>query len=327
MPGKNRSPRNRTLTLDETDEERLSPRILSLPQTAGSVIAVKGKKPDDTPLSVEDIENRIVNADLLHALASFPRRFADLIIIDPPYNLDKDFHGNAFHARSDADYAEYLESWLPEVIECAKSGASIYVCCDWKSSSAVCASLSRHATVRNRITWQREKGRGASRNWKNCSEDIWYATVGDDFYYDADAVRQRKRVIAPYRENGEPKDWEETPDGKFRLSGASNFWNDLTVPYWSMRENTDHPTQKPEKLAARLILASSKPGDIVFDPFAGSGTFSVAAEKLGRRFVAIEQNKTYCLWAAKRLESADTDRSIQGYRDGAFTERNEGNRG
>lgn len=326
MTEKARSPRNRTLTLSADEEARLAPCLLEFPREGAADEEAHGRHTDSARLAVADIENRVVNADLRDALDSFPRGFADLVVVDPPYNLDKDFHGNAFRARSDSDYASYLESWLPDVVTCAKCGASIYVCCDWKSSSVVYSVLSRLATVRNRITWQREKGRGASRNWKNCSEDIWFATVGDDWRFDADAVRQRKRVIAPYRENGMPKDWEETPDGKYRLSGASNFWDDLTVPYWSMSENTDHPTQKPEKLAARLVLASSAPGDLVFDPFAGSGTFSVVAEKLGRRFVAVEHNRTYCLWALKRLEAAREDRSIQGYRDGAFTERNEGNR-
>lgn len=82
---------------------------------------------------------------------------------------------------------------------------------------------------------------------------------------------------APYREDGRPKDWEETPDGKFRNTYPSNFWDDISIPYWSMSENTEHPTQKPEKLIAKLILASSNEGEVVFDPFLGSGTTSVVA--------------------------------------------------
>ena len=62
----------------------------------------------------------------------------------------------------------------------------------------------------------------------------------------------------------------------------------MTVPFWSMPENTDHPTQKPEKLLAKLILASTNPGDLVLDPFLGSGTTSVVAKKLGRRYIGIE---------------------------------------
>ena len=184
--------------------------------------------------------------------------------------------------------------------------------------------LEKICTVRNRITWQREKGRGASANWKNCSEDIWFATRGADYVFNVQDVMQRKKVIAPYRHNGEPKDWHDTDEGKYRLTHPSNFWDDITVPFWSMEENTEHPTQKPEKLVAKLILASSRPGDIVFDPFAGSGTTAVTAKKLGRRWVGIEQNPEYCLWAQKRLEKADADSRIQGYKDGCFLSRNEG---
>ena len=73
---------------------------------------------------------------------------------------------------------------------------------------------------------------------------------------------------------------------------------------------------------AKLILASSDPGNVVFDPFAGSGTTAVTAKKLGRHFIGVEQNEQYCVWAEKRLEMADNDKTIQGYADGVFWERN-----
>ena len=124
----------------------------------------------------------------------------------------------------------------------------------------------------------------------------------------------------PYRENGKPKDWCESEDGNFRDTHPSNIWTDISVPFWSMTENTDHPTQKPEKLLAKIILASTNAGDLVLDPFAGVGTTTVVAKKLGRRFVAIEADENYCLLALKRLEMAETDRSIQGFSDGVFWE-------
>lgn len=89
-----------------------------------------------------------------------------------------------------------------------------------------------------------------------------------------------------------------------------------------MPENTDHPTQKPEKLLAKLILASTNPGDLVLDPFLGSGTTSVVAKKLGRRYIGIELDAYYCCLAEKRLALAEEDSSIQGYQDGVFWERN-----
>ena len=111
----------------------------------------------------------------------------------------------------------------------------------------------------------------------------------------------KRRVIAPYRKNGKPKDWKEENNGRFRLTYTSNIWTDITIPFWSMPENTPHPTQKPEKLLAKIILASSKKGDIVFDPFAGVGTTGVVAKKLARNFVMVEINQEYCLYAIKRL--------------------------
>jgi site-specific DNA-methyltransferase (adenine-specific) len=182
--------------------------------------------------------------------------------------------------------------------------------------------LERHVIVRNRITWEREKGRGAKANWKNASEDIWFCTVSDDYYFTVEAVKLKRKVIAPYKENGLPKDWEETHAGDFRLTHPSNLWTDLTVPFWSMPENTDHPTQKPEKLIAKLILASSREGDFVFDPFLGSGTTAAVSKKLGRNFLGVELDEAYACWAAKRVELAERDKSIQGYSGGVFWERN-----
>ena len=171
-------------------------------------------------------------------------------------------------------------------------------------------------------TWQREKGRGAKTNWKNSTEDIWFGTLSDDYYFDVDAVKQKRKVIAPYKENGQPKDWQETAEGNFRLTHPSNFWDDISIPYWSMPENTDHPTQKPEKLIAKLILASCPQNGVVFDPFLGSGTTSVVAKKLGRHYVGVEVNEEYGCWAEKRLAIADDNIGIQGYSGGVFWERN-----
>ena len=246
----------------------------------------------------------------------------DLLIVDPPYNLDKDFHGNTFKKRGVEDYYEYTESWINAVKPKLKDTASIYVCCDWKSALAIGIVLDKHFKLRNRITWQREKGRGAKTNWKNSMEDVFFATVSDKYTFNLDAVKQRKKVLAPYKVDGKPKDWEETEQGKFRNTCPSNFWDDLTVPYWSMSENTPHPTQKPEKLIAKLILASSNVNDLVLDPFAGSGTTGVVAKKLDRNYINLEQNPLYCAWGEKRLKDAETDKSIQGYENGVFYERN-----
>lgn len=266
--------------------------------------------------------NKTVLGDSFTALKKIPDETVDLLIVDPPYNLDKSFHGNKFKKLDQSVYAEYTEKWIKAVKPKLKKTASVYVCCDWKSSLVIGAILDRHFILRNRITWQREKGRGAKANWKNSMEDIFFATVGEEYTFNLSAVKQRKKVLAPYKAEGKPKDWEKTDAGNYRDTCPSNFWDDIAVPYWSMAENTAHPTQKPEKLIAKLILASSDENDLVLDPFAGSGTTGVVAKKLNRRFIDIEQNPLYCAWAEKRLADAETDKKIQGYEDGVFWERN-----
>ena len=273
-------------------------------------------------IDVGGILDKTLLGDTFEILSLMPEKFIDLLIVDPPYNIDKDFHGNKFKKSADGIYEEYTKAWIERALPLLKNTASVYVCCDWKSSIAIANVLKRYFIIQNRITWQREKGRGALYNWKNGMEDIWFGTVSKEYTFNVDAVKTRRRVVAPYKIDGKPKDWEETDEGNFRNTYPSNFWDDISIPYWSMPENTAHPTQKPEKLLAKLILASSNEKDIVFDPFLGSGSTSVCAKKLGRHYVGIEQNEQYCVWAEKRLEMADADKRIQGYEDGVFWERN-----
>jgi len=300
-----RAERNHTITLNESEKEKYRLRLQTSADCKNNYI------------------DRTINGNLINILPLLPDNFSDLIIIDPPYNLTKNFNGSIFSERSAADYEAFLNSWFSEVCNKLKPTGSLYLCGDWKCTASLQKVMARELTILNRITWQREKGRGAKANWKNGMEDIWFGVKNpSNYYFDVEAVKQKRRVIAPYKTNGQPKDWEESEAGKFRLTYPSNFWDDISIPFWSMPENTDHPTQKPEKLYAKLILASSRPGDIIFDPFLGSGTASVTAKKLGRHWCGIEMNEEYCMLAEKRLEMADCDKSIQGYSDGVFWERN-----
>lgn len=307
LPSKPKAPRNRTLTLTEADHTYYHSRLVTLNQKA----------------TLQTVLNRTLHQDCQGAIARLPASIIDLVILDPPYNLRKDFHGSTFSRRSPQQYQAWFESWLIPLRRLLKPTASLYICADWNSSTVIYPLLAQHFIVRNRITWEREKGRGAKTNWKNASEDIWFCTVSETYTFNVEAVKLKRRVIAPYRDcQGSPKDWQETGRGRFRLTHPSNLWTDISVPFWSMPENTAHPTQKPEKLMAKLILASSHTGDVVLDPFLGSGTTSVVAKKLDRQYIGIEKNEDYCCLAEKRLALADRDRRIQGYAEGCFWERN-----
>ena len=297
-----KSPKNKTIFVNESEEADMSDKIL----TGGKDL----------------IEDSVIHGDSLQIIKDLPDSFVDLLIVDPPYNLSKVYSSNSFKKMSAAKYQNWLEAWISLIPKILKPNASIYICCDWSCSAMVYNVASKYFHVINRITWEREKGRGALKNWKNCSEDIWYFSNGDNPKFNLDAVKLKRKVIAPYKESGVPKDWQDTNEGKFRFTSPSNLWTDLTVPFWSMPENTEHPTQKPEKLIAKLVLASSDIGDMVFDPFLGSGTTAVVAKKLDRRFLGVEAEWEYCLISQKRINMASKSKRIQGYENGVFMDRN-----
>jgi site-specific DNA-methyltransferase (adenine-specific) len=267
--------------------------------------------------------DRTLHQSMVEALPYLPPASVDLLILDPPYNRSKRYNKRDFSQLAAGDYQAWFGEWLSLVVPVLKPTATVYVCADWQSSALIYPLLADYFQVRNRITWEREKGRGAKTNWKNSSEDIWFCTCSNSYVFNVDAVKVKRRVLAPYRDDtGAPKDWNESQAGRFRVTHPSNLWTDISVPFWSMPENTDHPTQKPEKLVAKLVLASSQTGDIVLDPFLGSGTSSVVAKKLGRHFIGIEIDQDYCCLAEKRLALADGQPQIQGYDGNYFWERN-----
>lgn len=301
------APRNRTLSVPPEESAHYASKLASL----------------RAPVPLAAITNSIICQDMLKAAAFLPAQSVDLLFLDPPYNLTKTFHQRTFRKTSADSYSDQLERWLVPLLPALKPTATVYICGDWLSSTSIYDVASRYFTIRNRITWEREKGRGAKQNWKNCSEDVWFCTVSETYYFNAEAVKLRRSVLAPYRDDsGKPKDWQESDGGNVRLTYPSNLWTDLTIPFWSMPENTEHPTQKPEKMLAKLLLASSKPDDVILDPFVGSGTTAVVAKKLGRRFIGIERDKKYAVLAQKRLALAEENLDIQGYRGGVFWERN-----
>lgn len=302
---KERAPRNRTVTLDDAERDKLK-RYL---KTESEVHA--------------DIVDATVLGNCVEVAARLSPASVDMLFLDPPYNLNKRFGDSSFTKKPVEQYTDWLRGVLDALLPTVKPNGTVYICGDWHTSASIFTAASERLNIRNRITWEREKGRGAKTNWKNSSEDIWFCTMGDNYTFNVDKVKVRRKVVAPYRNgDGTPKDWQESDGGNYRDTHPSNLWTDITIPFWSMPENTDHPTQKSEKLVAKLMLASTNPGDLVLDPFLGSGTTSVVAKKLGRHFIGIELEEEYALLSQKRLEIAASEASVQGYSDGVFWERN-----
>ena len=186
------SPRNRTVRLSEEQQAACAAQCLTVAAPITDAAAVR---------------DRVICGDCFAVLPLLPPASVDLLIADPPYNLDKAFDGSTFHRMDRAAYAAYTARWLDACLPLLKPTATVFVCGDWRCGGVLEEVLSARLRIRNRITWQREKGRGSQKNFKSVSEDIWYATVSDDFVFRADAVRHRRRVTAPYKVNGGARDW------------------------------------------------------------------------------------------------------------------------
>lgn len=303
----NKAPRNKTIDLSDKDIKKLLTQALKI----------------NHRMPIEELCDKVIYQDTFKVLDLLPKQSIDLMIVDPPYNLTKSFGQSIFKEMDLNDYKKWFDKWLKKTIPLLKETATVYICADWKSSIIIPEVAGKYLLLQNRISWEREKGRGALNNWKNCLEDIWFFTRSKDYIFNINDVKIQRKVLAPYRDDqGAPKDWQESDNKKTRLTYPSNIWTDISVPFWSMPENTNHPTQKPEKLIAKLILASSNKNDIVFDPFLGSGTTAVTAKKLSRHFVGIEKEKEYVALALKRLQLAESNPTIQGYENGVFKARN-----
>ena len=156
-----RAPLNRTLTL--SDEELASYRI-RLERL-------------ESPASADDVRDRLFCQDVFEALPKLPDQSVDLLFADPPYNLTKSFNDRKFKKISIDKYSEWLDSWLSLTLRILKPTASVYICGDWRSSTAIHRLGEKYFIPQNRLTWEREKGRGAQSYWKFCSEDIGFVTV------------------------------------------------------------------------------------------------------------------------------------------------------
>jgi len=189
MSEKKRAPRNRTITLDDAEHDRLRCQLVAGPDV--------GKGTVDATLIGDcfDVAARLTPASV------------DMLFLDPPYNLNKRFGERSFTKKPVEQYTEWLAGVLDTFIPTVKPDGTVYICGDWHTSASIFAAASERLNVRNRITWEREKGRGAKTTWKNSSEDIRFCTVGDSYTFNVDQVKVRRKVIAPYRNgDGTPKD-------------------------------------------------------------------------------------------------------------------------
>jgi site-specific DNA-methyltransferase (adenine-specific) len=255
-------------------------------------------------------KNKVFNIDFL--ANQLDNNSVDAIITDPPYLINyKDWDNQA---------EDFHSMWLSECYRVLKPGGTIW------SFMAHCSrdgetfisyeyykllKLFFNVDLRNSVVWARQKGRGASKHLKSQREDIFYATkAGGNVTYNP--LKMLREVVTPYVKDGKPRGWFLDENGKrVRWTGLGNVWTYTAPQYNSKADKQIHPAQKPVMLMDRLIRLSSKEGDLILDPFIGSGTTAIACKLSNRNFVGFEKDMNIY----KQCEARINDFDIKNYKD------------
>lgn len=231
---------------------------------------------------------RLMLGDAIEVMKLMPSSTFDLVIADPPYNLGKDYGNNA-DAKSFDDYLEFSRNWIEEAHRVLKPTGTLYVFMGFRFVSYIYELIERQRRMhfRNWIVWHYTQGIGKTRGFSPRHDDILMFTKGTDFKFNLDSIRVPQKY---YRDRN-----------NMRGANPGDVWEFSHVHYCNEnREN--HPTQKPEGLMERMVLASSNEGDSVLDPFSGTGTTLRVCQQLGRNCTGIEINPDYLNAASVRLE-------------------------
>lgn len=223
----------------------------------------------------------------------------DLIFVDPPYNIGKKFANFLDQWSSEENYVEWCYQWLDLCINKLKKNGSIYVMSSTQAMPYLDLYLRKKITVLSRIVWYYDSsGVQAKKYYGSLWEPILFCVKDKNNYKFnsedilVEAKTGSKRKLIDYR-GDQPKPYNDQ-----KVPG--NVWNFSRVRY-RMPEYEEHPSQKPEILLERIIKASSTPGDLILDPFAGTFTTCAVAQKLNRKSIGIEMQEEYIKIGLRRL--------------------------
>jgi len=239
--------------------------------------------------------NIIINDDCLKVFPNISSESIDLVLCDPPYGINyKDWDKFIF--------LDFTTQWLKECFRVLKPTGTLWTFMGYQHVVEFIPLLQRYGQVHleNWVVWARQKGRGSSKHLKSQREDIFHVTKSDKYTWNN--LKVLREVVCPYVKDGKPRGWFLDENGKrVRWTGLGNVWVYTAPQYNSKTDKQVHPAQKPLMLMERLILLSSNEGDIVLDPFCGSGTTCVAAKMLNRKFIGVDSNIDYCTIATSRV--------------------------
>ncbi len=261
---------------------------------------------DRVSFSAPDLEpNRLIWGDNLHVMRQLPSESVDLIYIDPPFFSNRVYNviwGDEHEERSFSDiweggldgYLIWLNARLYEMKRLLKPTGSIYVHCDWHASHYIKVEMDKtfgYERFLNEIIWQYGLGGSSPKLYSKKHDIILFYSKTNSWKFSKPMVRATSNKM------------------KGKMKGATDVWDIPTINNMA-KERVGYPTQKPEALLERIIRASSDPGDIVLDTFAGGGTTGVVAQRLGRRWIMCDQSRVAIAVTAERLKAEVREREF-----------------
>ena len=281
--------------------------------------SVKGKSSAPAPPVFNTTLGSLHHGDAVAWLASLPAGAARLVIADPPYDLGK-ADWDTFPSR--AAYLDWIAEWIALAHRALSQDGTLYVCGFPEPLAAIAARCAPRFASHRILVWFYRNKASMHDDWGRSHESILHLRKGRTMLFNTDDVR------VPY--NDHTKRYPERPQAETSQYGGAQradrpLWTPhpggarprdvLEVPTLcnGSAEKTEHPTQKPVELVRKLVLASSDPGDLVVDPFGGSGTTFAACEETDRRWLGCEQDASYCGLIARRLSRPDSFRSRKAH--------------
>ncbi len=230
--------------------------------------------------------NKVYNSDCIKIMKDLPNESVDLIIADPPYNVGKDY-GNNSDKQSDEEYIKFTESWITEAVRILKKEGTFYTFGGKEFIAHIYIILGKLNMIFNSwIVWHYTQGQGRTKGYSSRHDDILMFTKSKNYTFNLDDIRIPQKYFRT-RNN-------------MRGANPGNVWG-LSHVHYSEKDRSKHPTQKPHALYERMILSSSNEGEIVLDPFAGSGSSLVVAKKTNRNYIGIEIEEKYCSMIEEEL--------------------------
>lgn len=232
---------------------------------------------------------RLILGDCTKELKSIESNSVDLIVADPPYNVGKDY-GNKSDKQEFDDYLEFSKEWLKECHRILKPTGTIYVFIGFRFISYLYQIMEKDLNMNfiNWISWHYTQGIGKTKGFSPRHDDILMFSKTTKYKFNLDNIRIPQKF---YRKVN-----------NMRGANPGDVW-EVSHIHYCQKGRQEHPTQKPEAIIERMVLASSDEGDLVVDPFSGSGTTMRVCQQLNREGLGIEQNQDYILQSQERLNS------------------------